>query len=145
LKANGDKIFQTNDPTLNSVETGARKFGIIQDSAAYGAIKAGQPLGIIYPKPGATLLPGVAAIDKKAPDMKAAKMFIDWLLTKKGGQYAMTHHDITDGDSYFDPVIKGITGHRHDPKNLKWVRLHDKYYASHENAIKAWFHSHIVA
>ena len=65
LKANGDKIFQTNDPTLNSVETGARKFGIIQDSAAYGAIKAGQPLGIIYPKPGATLLPGVAAIDKR--------------------------------------------------------------------------------
>ena len=53
--------------------------------------------------------------------MKAAKMFINWLLTKKGGQYAMTHHDITDGDSYFDPVIKGITGHRHDPKNLKWV------------------------
>lgn len=145
LKANGDRIFQTNDPTLNSVETGARKFGIVQDSAVYGGIAAGMPLGIIYPKPGVTSLASVVGIDKRAPHLKIAKRFVNWLLTKGGGQYAMTHHDIKDGDSYFKPVIKGVSGHRHDPSGIRWLRLNDAYYARHADAIKAWFHSNIVA
>jgi len=145
LKANGDKIFQTNDPTLHSVETGARKFGIVQDSAGYGGVAAGQSLGIIYPNPGVVSLPGVAAIDKNAPHRNAAERFITWLLTRAGGQSAMTHHDLKDGDSYFKPVIKGVMGHRHDPMNIRWIQLHDTFYARHANSIKAWFHSHMVA
>lgn len=145
LKANGDRIFQTNDPTLNSVATGARKFGIVQDSAVYGGIAAGLPLGIIYPKPGVTSLASVAGIDKRAPHLKVAERFLNWLLTKGGGQYAMTHHDLKDGDSYFKPLIKGVYGHRHDPGGIRWIRLNDAFYARHANAIKAWFHNNIVA
>lgn len=144
LKANGDKIFQTNDPTLNSVVTGARKFGIVQDSAVYGAMKAGQPLGLIYPRPGVTTLPSVIGIDKNAPHLKLAERFVNWLLTRSGGQYAMTHHDLTDGDSYFKPLIKGVHGHRRDPKGIHWIRLNDTYYAHHADQIKTWFHDHIV-
>jgi iron(III) transport system substrate-binding protein len=145
LKANGVKIYQTNDPTIKSVETGARKFGIVQDSAIYGEIAAGQPLGIIYPLPGVTILPSVVGIDKRAPHLQLAKRFVDWLLTKQGGQWAMTHHDLKDGDSYFKPVIEGVHGHRHDPSGIHWIRLHDTFWARHETQIKAWFHNHIVS
>lgn len=145
LKANGDKIYQTNDFTIKSVETGARKFAIVQDSAVYGEKAAGQPLGIIYPKPGATTLPSVIGIDKNAPHLKLAERFVNWLLTRAGGQHAMVTHDLKDGDSYFKPVIKGVVGHRHDPVGIRFIHLRETFYATRANMIKSWFHNHIVS
>jgi len=144
LHANGDRIFQTNDFTIKAVETGARKFGIVQDSAVYGEIAAGQSLGIIYPKPGVTTLPSVIGIDQHAPHLKLAKRFVTWLLSRQGGQHAMVTHDLKDGDSYFKPVIRGVVGHRHDPANITFLRLNDTFYARRADTIKSWFHSNIV-
>jgi iron(III) transport system substrate-binding protein len=99
LKANGLKNFQTNDPTMNSVETGAREFGIVQDSIIYSAIKAGQPIGIIYPTSGVVGLPGVIGIAANGKHQACAQQFVNWVLSS-AGQSVMTHHDPTDGDTY---------------------------------------------
>ena len=145
LKANGLKIFQTNDPTLNSVETGAREFGIVQDSAIYGAIKAGQPLGIIYPTSGVVALPAVIAVSANGAHHACAEQFVNWVLSS-AGQTVMTHHDPTDGDTYFIPVIKNITPVvTRKIDGISFITLNVSKWAGVEEEFKQWFHSNIVA
>ncbi len=144
LKANGLKNFQTNDPTLNSVETGAREFGIVQDSAIYGAIKAGQPLGIIYPTSGVIALPSVIGISAHGKHQACAQQFVNWVLSS-AGQSIMTHHDPTDGDTYFIPVVQGVTpvvSRKTSGFNL--IALDVPKWAGVEAELKQWFHSNIV-
>lgn len=144
LKANGDKIFQTNDPTLSSVETGAREFAIIQDSAYYAAKKAGQPLGIIYPTSGVAALPSEAGIAANSRHQACAKQFVSWLQSS-GGQTVMTHHDPTDGDTYFVEIIKGITPLvTRQTTGINFVTLNVPKWAGVEAEFKTWFHNNIV-
>jgi iron(III) transport system substrate-binding protein len=144
LKANGLKIFQTNDPTLNSVETGAREFGIVQDSAIYGAIKAGHTLGIIYPTSGVISLPGVMGISAHGQHQACAKEFVNWILSP-AGQMVMTHHDPTDGDTYFIPVINGVTPVvTRQLTGFNVVTLDVAKWAAVEAEFKQWFHDNIV-
>jgi iron(III) transport system substrate-binding protein len=93
---------------MNSVETGAREFGIVQDSIIFSAIKAGQPIGIIYPASGVVALPGVIGISAHGQHQACAQQFVNWVLSP-AGQMVMTHHDPTDGDTYFIPVVAGVT------------------------------------
>jgi len=144
LKANGLKTFQTNDPTLNSVETGAREFGIIQDSIIYSAIKAGQPIGIIYPTSGVVALPGVIGVAAHGKHQACAQQFVNWVLSS-AGQSVMTHHDPTDGDTYFIPAVQGITpvvSRKVDGITL--ITLDVPKWAGVEAEYKQWFHSNIV-
>ena len=144
LKANGDKIFQTNDPTLNSVETGAREFAIIQDSAYYAAQKAGQPLGIIYPTSGVAALPAEIGIAANARHKACAEQFVNWLLSSSG-QSVMTHHDPTDGDTYFMELINGVTPVvTRQTTGINFVSLDVPKWAGVEAEFKQWFHDNIV-
>ena len=144
LKANGDKIFQTNDPTLNSVETGAREFAIIQDSAYYAAQKAGQPLGIIYPTSGVAALPAEIGIAANARHKACAEQFVNWLLSS-AGQSVMTHHDPTDGDTYFMELINGVTPVvTRQTTGINFVTLDVSKWAGVEAEFKQWFHNNIV-
>lgn len=144
LKANGLKNFQTNDPTMNSVETGAREFGIVQDSIIYSAIKAGQPIGIIYPASGVVGLPGVIGIAAKGKHQACAEQFVNWVLSS-AGQTVMTHHDPTDGDTYFIPVIKGITPIvSRQLSGINFINLNVPQWAGVEAEYKQWFHENIV-
>lgn len=144
LKANGLKNFQTNDPTLNSVETGAREFGLVQDSAIYGAIKAGQPLSIIYPTSGVIGLPGVIGISAHGQHQACAEQFVNWALSS-AGQSVMTHHDPTDGDTYFIPVVKGVTPIViRQTTGFTVVNLDVPKWAGVEAEFKQWFHNNII-
>ena len=144
LKANGLKEFQTNDPTLSSVETGAREFGIVQDSAIYGAIHSGQPLGIIFPSSGVIGLPGVIAVSANSQHKGCAEQFVNWVLSS-GGQTVMVNHDITDGDRYFIPVVQGITNTAvRQYSGINFIDLNVSQWASAEAEFKQWFHNNIV-
>ncbi|GCF11462.1 ABC transporter substrate-binding protein [Dictyobacter arantiisoli] len=145
LKANGDKIFQTNGPTLNSVETGAREFAIAQDSAVYAEIKTGQPLGIIYPTSGVAALASEIGISANGPHTACAKQFVNWVLSANGGQSVMSHFDITSGDAYFRPLIKGVVPQaKRQDSAAKFVALDVAKWADAENELKQWFHNNIV-
>ncbi len=144
LKANGLKVFQTNDPTLNSVETGAREFGIVQDSAIYGAIKAGQPLGVIYPTSGVIGLPSVMGISANTQHKACAEQFVNWIMSS-AGQYVMTHHDPTDGDTYFVPLVQGVTPVvNRQTTGFNVINLNISQWAGVEAEYKQWFHDNIV-
>lgn len=144
LKTNGITTFQTNDPTLNSVETGARAFAIVQDSAIYAAIKAGQPLGIIYPQSGVIGLPAVIGISAHTQHAACAKQFVNWVLSP-AGQSIMTHHDPTDGDTYFIPLIKGVTPIvQRQISGINFIDLNVAKWANAEAELKQWFHNNVV-
>lgn len=144
LKANGLKNFQTNDPTMNSVETGAREFGIVQDSIIFSAIKAGQPIGIIYPTSGVVSLPGVIGISGHGQHQACAQEFVNWVLSS-AGQMVMTHHDPTDGDTYFIPVVTGVTPVvTRQLTGINYINLDIPKWSAAEAEYKQWFHDNIV-
>lgn len=144
IKANGAKIFQTNDPTLSSVETGAREFAIVQDSAYYAAQKAGQPLGIIYPTSGVAALPAEMGIAANSRHLGCAEQFVNWVLSS-AGQSVMTHHDPTDGDTYFIDIINGVTPVvTRQTTGINFVTLDVPKWAGVEDELKSWFHDNIV-
>ncbi len=144
LKANGLKNFQTNDPTMNSVETGAREFGVVQDSVIYSAIKAGQPIGIIYPASGVVGLPGVIGVAAHGKHQACAQQFVNWVLSS-AGQAVMTHHDPTDGDTYFIPVVKDVTPIvKRQLTGINYINLNVPQWAGVEAEYKQWFHTNIV-
>jgi iron(III) transport system substrate-binding protein len=143
LKANGLKIFQTNDPTLHSVQTGARLVGVVQDSAYYAAAVTGAPIGVVYPKSGVTTLPGCIAINARSKDIKAAEAFVNYVLSQTG-QNTMVH-DPNDSDSFFTPIINGITALPSVKSAGQNFQILDPVWAGkNETAIKTWFHTTIV-
>ncbi len=143
LKANGLKVFQTNDPTIHSVETGARTAAIVQDSAYYAAKATGASVGVVYPKSGVTVLPGEIAINAKSKHLKAAEAFVNYVLSQQG-QHIMVH-DPNDSDSYFVPIVTGVAAlPERQTQGITFQRLDYKYAGTHENTIKAWFHAHVV-
>lgn len=145
LKSNGDTIFQTNDPTLSSIKTGAKEFGIIQDSAYYGALAGGSTnLGIIYPSSGVAELPSELGIAANGAHQACAEIFVDWLLSS-AGQTVMTHHDPTDGDTYFVELIQGVTPVvQRQTTGINFFKLDVQKWAGVEDEFKQWFHSNIV-
>ena len=143
LKANGLRIFQTNDPTLHSVQTGANLAGVVQDSAYYAAAATGAPIGVVYPKGGVTTLPGVIAINAKSKNIKAAEAFVNYVLSSTG-QNKMVH-DPNDSDSFFTPVISGITPLPSVKSDVTRFQLLNPIWAgTHATEIKTWFHNTIV-
>lgn len=144
LKKNGVAIFQTNDPTLSSIKTGAKAFGIIQDSAYYGALAGGANLGVIYPKSGVAELPAEVGISANGAHQACAQQFADWLLSA-AGQDVLTHHDNTDGDTYFINVIKGVTPLvQRQTTGINFLKLDVSKWAGVENELKSWFHTNVV-
>jgi iron(III) transport system substrate-binding protein len=146
LKANGLTIFQTNDPTLSSVKTGAKEFAIVQDSAYYGALAGGaNNLGIIYPSSGVAALPSELGVALNGAHQACAEVFVDWVLSQTG-QTTITHHDPTDGDTYFVDVVASVTPVvQRATSGIKWISLDVQKWASVEDEYKTWFHGNIVA
>jgi iron(III) transport system substrate-binding protein len=144
LKGNGLKIFRTNGVTLKALLNGQVKAIMIQDSALTSAKAKGDPIQIIYPSSGVFTLPDVVAIDKNAPDMAAAKKFVEFVLSHQG-QKVMLDPKQGGGDSYFNPVITGETP---DPQRqqsgIKWITVSPTKAAQDQSQIQSWFHNNIV-
>ena len=144
LKKNGLKVFPTNGNTLKALLAGQIKVATIQDSALVEAKVKGDPIKIIYPSSGVFTLPGVVAIDKKAPDMAAAKKFVEFVLSVEG-QKVMVNPANGGGDSYFNPLITGISPNSaRQQSGIKWVPLNTVKAADQINSVKTWFHDNVV-
>src|SRR5579875_3616370 len=140
LKQNGMRVFPTNDNTLKALVGGQVKAIMIQDSALIDAKVKGDPIQIVYPSSGVFSLPGEMAIDKSAPDMAAAKQFIEFVLSQEG-QQVMLNPQNGGGDSYFNPIVKGVQPNpARQQSGIKWVPVDPVKAAQDENQIKQWFH-----
>lgn len=146
LKKNGLKVFATNSTTLQALLKGQVKVVTIQDSALIAAKVAGNPIDIVYPKSGVSTLPSVIAICKESANRNAAKQFVDYVLSPEG--QAVMLNVKNGGDSYLNPVIRGVRANKArlevQKENVKWNKVDPIPAAKNMNTIKAWFHDNII-
>ncbi|HLX40828.1 MAG TPA: hypothetical protein VKR42_09855, partial [Ktedonobacteraceae bacterium] len=72
------------------------------------------------------------------------EQFVNWLLSS-AGQTVMTHHDPTDGDTYFIEIINGVTPVvSRQTTGINFVTLDVQKWAGVEAEYKQWFHDNIV-
>jgi iron(III) transport system substrate-binding protein len=142
LKAHGLHIYDTNGTTLQALLDGQIRVAMFQDSAELGAKLAGDPINVVYPSTGVPLLPSDIAINKHAPDMAAAKRFVEWVLSKEG-QKVMQDEKAAGSDSLFQPVTDLIKPLISRP-GVVWFRVPPMWAGLHENAWLTWFTDNIV-
>lgn len=143
LKRNGLKIFPTNGNTLQALLNGTIKVAMFQDSAEINAKLSGDPVNVIYPTTGVTMLPSDIAINSKAPDMSAAKRFVEFVLSGPRGQKVMQDISAAGSDSLFQPVTKVINP-LYVRKGVKWNVVSPVWAGTNEATWTQWFTDNIV-
>ncbi|NMP23170.1 ABC transporter substrate-binding protein [Sulfobacillus harzensis] len=144
LKANGLHIYSTNGDTVQALQSGAIDIGMIQDSAEWKLVQSDPNFGVVYPTSGVAMLPSDMAIAKNAPDLKAAELFVNFVLGPKG-QQVMQDETAAGSDSLFDPVIKGesaLPARGGNPS--KWINVNPVYGGEHQASWTQWFTTNIV-
>lgn len=81
LRANGARVAGGNAAVLQKVEGGEAKVGVLLLENALAAKAKGSPIEIAWPRDGAVLIPGYAAILSTARNPEAAKAVVDALLS----------------------------------------------------------------
>ncbi|WDL96124.1 ABC transporter substrate-binding protein [Alicyclobacillus sp. ALC3] len=146
LKQNGLVISNVNSDSINAVVNGQVKLAFVQDSALIGAQQKGDPIAIDYLQSGTYTLPDVMGINKNAPDMAAAKKFVEWVLSP-AGQAVMSNPNNGGSDSYYEPVIKGVNAAPAAAKaraHVKWIGVNAVTAANEKNSVEAWFSANIT-
>lgn len=73
-----------NGPALKAVASGLAKYGIIADADVIRAKASGSPVDLIFPKDGVSYITEPVAIMSTAKEPAAAKLFVDFLLSREG-------------------------------------------------------------
>ncbi|KPV44071.1 iron ABC transporter substrate-binding protein [Alicyclobacillus ferrooxydans] len=144
LKNNGLKVFPTNGDTLNALVKGQIKVATIQDTALLKGKLKGDPITLVYPSSGTFSMATTISIDKNAPDMAAAKKFVEFVLSQQG-QQVMLNPANGGSDSYYSPIIKGVSANpARVQSGINWVPVNPVQAAQNETQIKTWFHENIT-
>lgn len=77
------KIKSGSSAVYKSVADGEMVVGLSYEDPCAALVRDGAPVEIVYPKEGTVFLPGTMAVIKDAKNMKNAKLFIDFVLTKE--------------------------------------------------------------
>ncbi len=102
LKDNGAVQVSSPDNVTTGVAQGLYKAGITIANSAYAAQKAGSPISISWPTPGAIANYGPIALAKKQALGQAAKDFVTYVISRPGQE------TLARAGSY--PTLPGVTG-----------------------------------
>jgi iron(III) transport system substrate-binding protein len=70
--------------TYQMVANGEFPVGLTFEQGAFDFLKSGAPVGIVYPSEGTTVIPDGSALVKNAPHPNAARLFLDFTVSKEG-------------------------------------------------------------
>lgn len=145
LKANGLQVYPKNGPTLQALLQGQAKVIMIQNTPLIDAELQGEPVKFVYPPSGTFVLPGTLGISNKAPDMSAAKQFVQFALSQ-AGQNIMTNYANGGSDSYFEPIIRGVKPNPHSPVHnyIHWVLVNPIKAGAEMSSVLNWYSNNIV-
>lgn len=88
LKDNNLMVVQGNGAALKEVQSGQRTHGIVVDFIVARAIQEGSPLTLTYPEEGVPVITEPVALMKGSKNEEAAKLLIDFILSKEGQELA---------------------------------------------------------
>ena len=83
LAKNQPQVGRSIADGVSLVESGERKIAVVPMTLAEGSKVQGRPTTPLYPASGLILPPGVTAIMAKAPHPNAARLFLEFLLSKE--------------------------------------------------------------
>jgi iron(III) transport system substrate-binding protein len=84
MKANDVRFFEGSGGIVQAVIRGDVRVAELTDLPLNPLLEDGAPLGFVYPKSGTSLSANKAFVIAKAPHPNAAKVFLNWLMTKDG-------------------------------------------------------------
>lgn len=100
LAENGAVAGQGNGTVIEAVARGEKAYGMIIEYMALNAKAEGSPVDFVFPAEGVSSITQPVAILKDSDAVEAAKVFVDWQLSR-----AAQEQSVTQG--YF-PVIEGV-------------------------------------
>ncbi len=77
------KVLPKSSMTYQGVANGEYPIGLTFEQAAFDYLKGGAPIGLIYPTEGTAITLDGSAIIKNAPHPTAAKLFLDFTVSKE--------------------------------------------------------------
>jgi len=89
LAANGAVAAQGNGTVVEAVARGEKPYGIIIEYMALNAKKAGSPVDFVFPSEGVSAITQPVAILKRSQHIDAAKVFVDWQLSRVAQQQSV--------------------------------------------------------
>lgn len=105
LKANGAKMGQGSGQVVDDTASGDLMACIGVDYITIDKIKKGANLGFVYP-PEMLVVPSPVAIFKGTPNLKAARKFVDFLLSKEGQSIIASNYTLPIRRDV--PIVKGV-------------------------------------
>ena len=89
LGANNPQVAESNGPVSQAVAEGSRPVGIVVDYLVRDLAAQGSPIAVSYPDEGVPYITQPGAVFADAPNPEAAKLFLDFLVSKKGQELAV--------------------------------------------------------
>lgn len=84
LAALKPQMFDGGGAVVNAVASGKADLGLVSGSSVYSAILEGAPLAYVLPEEGLPAVTFTIAILKAAKHPNAARLFVNWYLSKEG-------------------------------------------------------------
>uniref|UniRef100_UPI003BABBF05 ABC transporter substrate-binding protein n=1 Tax=Stappia sp. TaxID=1870903 RepID=UPI003BABBF05 len=94
-----------NGPAIKAVAGGLAKYAIVVDANALRAKAKGSPIDFVFPKDGVSFITEPVAILSTAKEPEAAKVFVDFLLSRKGQELVAEQ-----GNLPLDPEVASPEG-----------------------------------
>ena len=89
LADNGAVAGQGNGTVIEAVARGEKAYGIIIEYMALNAKKKGSPVDFVFPEEGVSVISQPVAILKDSDAIDAAKVFVDWQLSRKAQEQSV--------------------------------------------------------
>lgn len=100
LEKNQPQIGRSVNDTVTMLNSKERLVAAGPEATTLLSRDKGNPLGVIYPTDGALLMVSPSAIPKNAPSPNAAKLYLEYLLSREAAEIQVKAHSLA--------VIKGI-------------------------------------
>jgi iron(III) transport system substrate-binding protein len=83
------KVLPKSSMTYQMVANGEIPVGLTFEQGAFEFLKGGAPVAIVYPSEGTAVIPDASAIVKNAPHPNAARLFLDFTVSREGQELTM--------------------------------------------------------
>ena len=131
MKDNGMQVVNGNGGVIDAVANGEKAYGMCLDTDTNVAINNGSPLGFAYPEEGCSSICDPIAIIEGTENEEAAKIFVDFMLSKEVREFASENYFKTAPRKDVEPhegilSIDERTIISADPKELNDTKEQDK-------------------
>jgi iron(III) transport system substrate-binding protein len=125
-------LYPSNAPTTSSIIRGEVQVATLLVNASFPQAKAGAPIATVFPTEGIPLTPSAAGIFTTAKHPNAAKVLMNWCLSKEGQDAAV------EQNGYFS-TLEGAARPKGCPADLElWLPDNDEFEKLRDAWIAEW-------